>query len=119
MNTIFVGIAAYRDPELLSTIKNCLQQAAFPERLHFGIIWQHAIEDVWDTLDEYNNHPQFQIVDVNYKLSQGVCWARHEMQKLYQNETYYLQLDSHHQFDKDWDIKLIRMLQDLQNKKII
>ena len=114
MNTIFVGIAAYRDPELLSTIKNCLQQAAFPERLHFGIIWQHAIEDVWDTLDEYNNHPQFQIVDVNYKLSQGVCWARHEMQKLYQNETYYLQLDSHHQFDKDWDIKLIRMLQDLQ-----
>lgn len=114
MNTIFIGIAAYRDPELLSTIKNCLDQAAFSERLHFGIVWQHAVEDSWDTLDDYRQHPQFQIVDVNYKLSQGVCWARHEMQKLYQNETYYLQLDSHHQFDKDWDVKLVKMLQDLQ-----
>lgn len=115
MNTIFIGIAAYRDPELLATIKDCLEQAAFPERLHFGIIWQHAEEDTWDNLDEYKNHPQFQIVDVNYKLSQGVCWARHEMQKLYQGETYYLQLDSHHRFDTHWDMKLVNMLRDLQS----
>jgi hypothetical protein len=115
MNTIFIAIAAYRDPELLATIKNCLEQAAFPERLHFGIMWQHAAEDTWDTIEEYRNHPQFKIVDVDYKLSQGVCWARHEMQKLYQGETYYLQLDSHHRFDKHWDIKLVKMLQGLQS----
>jgi len=37
------------------------------------------------------------------------------MQKLYQGETYYLQLDSHHRFDKHWDIKLVKMLQGLQS----
>lgn len=116
MNTIFVAIAAYRDPELLPTLKNCLSQAAFPERVHFGIVWQHADEDSWDTIEEYRYNPNFKIVDVDYRASKGVCWARHEMQKLYNGETYYLQLDSHHRFDKHWDIKLVTMLQGLQEQ---
>ena len=114
MNTIFIGIAAYRDPELVPTLRNALEQAAFPERLSFGIIWQHSIEDDWDSLQEFSNHPQMQIIDVDYKDSKGVCWARHEMQKLYNNEKYYLQLDSHHRFDKNWDVLLVKMLQELQ-----
>lgn len=116
MNTIFVAIAAYRDPELVKTLRNALDQAAFPERLQFGIIWQHAIEDEWDSLEEFATHPQMRIIEINYKDSKGVCWARHEMQKLYNGEKYYLQLDSHHRFDKDWDMKLVKMLQNLQRQ---
>ena len=36
-NTIFVQIAAYRDPELLPTIRDCLQKAKYPKLLSFGI----------------------------------------------------------------------------------
>jgi hypothetical protein len=45
---IFVQIASYRDPELLPTIKECISKAKYPERLTFGICWQHSEDDEWD-----------------------------------------------------------------------
>ena len=33
------------------------------------------------------------------------------IQRYYKNETYQMQLDSHHRFDKDWDTKSIKQLQ--------
>lgn len=42
---IFVQIAAYRDPELLPTIQDCLAKADFPDNLRFGICWQTGAED--------------------------------------------------------------------------
>jgi mannose-6-phosphate isomerase-like protein (cupin superfamily) len=30
--------------------------------------------------------------------SKGLCWARSEIQKLYEGEDYTLELDSHHRF---------------------
>jgi len=115
-NTIFISIAAYRDPELLKTLKDCLDKAKYPENLRFGIAWQHSIDDEWDNLNEYKEDPRFIIADINYKDAEGVCWARNLIQGLYKDETYYLQLDSHHRFDKNWDVTLIKMFKDLQKK---
>lgn len=113
-NTIFIQIASYRDPELIPTIKDCISQAAYPERLSFGIVWQHASEDEWDSLDEFKHLNNFRIIDVDYKEAKGVCWARSLAQTLYNGERYCLQLDSHHRFTKNWDVTLVRMLQELQ-----
>jgi len=63
-NTIFIQIASYRDPELVSTIKDCILKAKYPNLLSFGICWQHAKEDIWDTLDEFIGRPNFTIMDV-------------------------------------------------------
>ena len=115
-HTIFVSIASYRDPELLKTLKDCLDKAKYPETLRFGIAWQHSPEDTWDTLDEYKDDSRFKIIDINYKDAQGVCWARNQIQKIWEDETYYLQLDSHHRFTKDWDNTLVKMLKSLQKK---
>lgn len=109
--TIFVNIAAYKDPQLKPTIKDMLEKAKYPENLYVGICWQHGPDE---NMDEYINNPKFRIKDVDWRESQGVCWARSEIQKLYNNETYTLQLDSHHRFVQDWDILLIDMLKDLQ-----
>lgn len=38
------------------------------------------------------------------------------LQQQYNDETYTLQLDSHHRFVPNWDIQLIEMLKDLQSK---
>jgi hypothetical protein len=38
---IFIQIAAYRDQELLPTLKDCLEKAEHPENLVFSIAWQH------------------------------------------------------------------------------
>lgn len=116
MVKIFVSLASYRDPELLPTIKNMLENAAHPENLNIVIAWQHSTEDVWDTVDEYLNDPRFKIIDIPYSESEGVCWARNKIQELYSGEDYYLQLDSHHRFSKNWDTTLLDYLHFLQAK---
>ena len=89
--TIFIQIAAYRDPELLPTLKNLLETASDNTRLKICIAWQHSKEDVWDNLDRYKDDPRFIILDYDYKESKGVCWARNQIQQHYNEETYTLQ----------------------------
>lgn len=107
---IFVQIASYRDPELLPTIKDCIAKAKYPERLTFGICWQHSEEDEWDNLDEYKDNPNFTIMDVPWNESKGLCWARHHIQKMWKGEKYTMQIDSHHRFAEHWDEVLVNMM---------
>jgi hypothetical protein len=116
MSKIFVSIAAYRDPELLPTINDLLDNCTNPQDITICIGWQHAEEDTWDNLDQYKNDSRFIILDIPYKEAKGVCWMRAEIQKQYSGEKYYLQLDSHHRFSKDWDITLKDYLHYLQCK---
>jgi len=113
METIFISIASYRDPELLPTLRDCIVNAKNPNRLKFGICWQ---KDDTETLEELDDDPRFKIIKVPYDKSRGTCWARNMIQDLYNNETYYLQLDSHHRFTKNWDITLIKMLKTLKKQ---
>jgi hypothetical protein len=113
-NNIFIQIASYRDPELLPTIRDCIANAKHPENLRFGIAWQHSEEDIWDTLDEFKNDSRFRIIDIPHKETKGTCWARYQIQQLWEDEKYTLQLDSHHRFVKNWDAMLITMVKNLQ-----
>lgn len=110
-HNIFIQLPSYRDPELINTIDDAIDKAFSPNNLIFGICWQHGDDE---NLDKYKNDPRFKIIDVPYHQSKGVGWARYEIQKLYTNEKYTLQLDSHHRFVKDWDIILIVMLEKLK-----
>jgi hypothetical protein len=47
------------------------------------------------------------ILDVDWRASRGACWARAEIMKLWAGEDWFLQLDSHHRFSQDWDVKLL------------
>lgn len=113
---IFIQIASYRDPELIPTLRDCIEKANKPENLVFSICWQHSKEDEWDNLDEFKDDPRFKIIDVDYTESKGACWARNTLQQQYDGEEYTLQLDSHHRFIQDWDKELIDMLKGLQEK---
>jgi len=111
---IFVQIAAYRDKQLIPTINDCIANAKDPENLIFCIAWQHDEEDA--SMLPYKDKKNFTIIDIPYKESKGVCWARSILQKHCKNEKYTLQLDSHHRFIKNWDAELIQMIKDLQSK---
>lgn len=112
-NTIFIQIASYRDPELIPTIENCIENADNPQNLTFGICWQHCEKE---NIDKYLNDKRFKIIPVYYTQTKGCCWARHKLQQLYDNEQYTLQLDSHHRFVKGWDTILIDMYNKLKIK---
>ena len=115
---IFVQIASYRDPELLPTIKSSLENAKNPENLVFGICRQYHPEDKFDDLCDFENDKRFKIINVLYNEAKGVCWARNQVQQLYNDEEYTLQIDSHMRFEKNWDETLIDMLNQLKNEGI-
>mgnify|MGYP003646442189 FL=1 len=116
MESIFIQIASYRDPELIPTIDDLINNADSPKRLTICIAHQHSKEDKWDSLQKYANDPRFIIIDIPHHESMGACWARNQIQQHYDNQTYTLQLDSHHRFVKGWDTLCIKMLKDLQEK---
>lgn len=111
---IFVQIASYRDPQLIPTIKDMIGNSKYPENLRIGIARQFHPEDGFDDLTEYENDSRFRILNIPYKESTGVCWARNKVQQLYEDEEYTLQIDSHMRFEKDWDETLINMIKELQ-----
>jgi hypothetical protein len=115
MNTIFVQIASFRDPQLIPTLEDMIANAKYPENLRIGICNQYNTEDEFN-LDKFRDDDRFRIDNVLDTESKGVCWARHMVQQRYSGETYTLQIDSHMRFEKDWDKTLIKMLKDLQKK---
>jgi hypothetical protein len=104
--SIFVSIAAYRDPQLIPTIEHCLSRARRPEHLRFGICWQHGPEEA--SLP-FADDPRFRIQEFDWRESRGVGWARAEVMKQFGGEDWYLQLDSHHRFADDWDLALLEL----------
>ena len=113
---IFIQIASYRDPQLIPTIKSALENAKKPDNLVFGITRQFHPDDKFDDLSEYSGDERFRVLDIPYNESKGACWARNQIQQLYNKETYTLQIDSHMRFSPNWDVEMIKMVKDLQKK---
>ena len=106
--TIFVQIAAYRDPDLPATLHNLLARAAHPERLHFGICLQLDASDPLSWREQaFPDHAHLQVRHVAAADSRGACWARSEAQTFYQEEDLLLQIDSHMRAVEHWDEVLI------------
>lgn len=132
-NTIFVGIASYRDAELIPTLLDMLEQAQHPAALHIAICWQDD-RDLTPFLEqgfiseyagEHEGLPLYRLkygratldlLAVDYLKSQGACWARHLSNTLYSGERYHLQIDSHSRFIPHWDSEMITMLESLREQ---
>lgn len=113
-NKIFISIASYRDPQLIPTIENCIKNAKNPKNLVFGILRQYNKKDGFDDLSDYKSKTNFRIKEMLSHKSKGVCHSRYQIQTMYDGEEFYLQLDSHHRFIKDWDTKLKQTLSSLK-----
>jgi Glycosyltransferase (GlcNAc) len=105
--TIFVSIAAYRDSELVPTIQDCIAKARYPLDLRIVVCWQH---DEQEQLGSVSDVRQVEFLEFDWRDSNGPCWARAEIMKVWRGEDYYLQLDSHHRFVRHWDARLAEQL---------
>jgi|TARA_R110000744_G_scaffold94734_3_gene183048 hypothetical protein len=114
MESIFVQITSYRDPELVPTIKNLINRAAHPERLKICIAHQRHPNDTWDSLDEFKQDGRFIVIDIPYNESQGRCGAVYQTQQHYDSEDYVLSIEAHNRLTQDWDIKCVSMYKELQ-----
>jgi hypothetical protein len=99
--SIFISIASYQDPLLVSTIFGAYNNAQNKKDLIFSVCDQSDSPVNFDEL-EFANQIKYEHIDPIF--SKGPCWARHRAQSFYAGEKYFLQIDSHTQFSPDWDI---------------
>jgi hypothetical protein len=118
LRKIFIHLPAYREPELIPTIKSALENAKYPKRLVFGICRQFNPEDGFDNVDEYRNDSRFRIMDIPHKEAKGLPYARYQINTMLEDEEYICQLDSHHRFAQNWDVTLIEMHDQLKDKGV-
>lgn len=108
MDKIFISLASYRDEELLDTVFSILKQAKYPERIFLSIFSQDENHPTLENIFALFNIKEYSYKKIHYKEARGVGYARAQTQKELNNSyTYYLQVDSHTQFIKDWDEKII------------
>lgn len=106
MATIFIQIASFNDDELVKTVNDCIEKSSKDNELFFGI---H--ECYIDNKTEFNlNNVKIQYSKAPENI--GVGQGRYLANKFYNNENYYLQIDSHSRFRNNWDTILINDLND-------
>lgn len=107
--SIFISIASYEDPTLIRTIKSALKNADKPNELIFGLgLAYKTIPDL-----SFLSENQKKIIEFDVNSRPGVCRARYLIKKLYDQEDYFLQIDSHMIFDKSWDSYLINKIKEI------
>lgn len=115
--SIFVSLASYRDDVCSSTLVDLYKKASNPLLVFVGICQQNHPDDldcIQSTVpDEFL--PNIRIIKLNHWEAKGPQIARYYCSKLWNNETYYLQIDSHTTFVQDWDIKCIKMINQLKS----
>jgi hypothetical protein len=99
--SIFISIASYQDPLLVSTIFAAYNNARDKDNLVFSICDQ-SDNPIEISNFKFANQIRYEHVDTLF--SKGPCWARHRAQSFYRDEEYFLQIDSHTQFLPNWDI---------------
>lgn len=104
--SIFISIASYCDPTLFFTLRQAVKNAHWPDQLHFGVIDQSPVD---------TKHPKkhdvfparLSCTVIDPIQARGVCWARSLAMTLYDGEDWYFQIDSHMDFEPNWDERLI------------
>lgn len=125
METIFVSVASYRDKLCSQTLKSIFDYAKYPERIFVGICQQNKENDPECIDPNFKYYKNVRIMRLDYQEAYGPTFARYLCSTLYQNETFFLQIDSHTLFVKDWDVKCIQMIESLEkspsilNKKVL
>jgi hypothetical protein len=121
--TIFVSIASYRDIDVTNTIDDLFERAKFPNRIIVGLFIQDTREEVVRISNYTSSHPysfNIKFKAIEYNEAKGAGWARDEIMKnLFSNEDYFLCIDSHSRFLKEWDEEYINQLNNIPTKGVI
>ncbi len=109
-NKVFVAIPCWRDPFVYETIKSAYEHAFDKDSLAFGVFFQGYPEDDWMISDIHEKLPG---VDIRIKTVHGddapdfLCQIKRTItDELMADEEYYMQVDSHTKFRRNWDIML-------------
>ena len=116
---IFVSIASYRDSECQFSLLNLVKTAKNPELLRIVICQQNDPDILKEECLPPETEAQIEFINLSFEEAKGPTWARYLIQQKWQGEQYFLQVDSHMRFVKNWDQLLKSMLIMLPHKKSV
>lgn len=112
-DTIFVSIASYRDNKCSNTIQSLFNNANKPNNIWVGLCEQNNKDDESCFSEKWKSNVRK--IKIPYWDAKGPTWARYLCSSLMDNEKYFLQIDSHSLFVKDWDLYLVKTIKTLKN----
>jgi hypothetical protein len=118
-DTIFISIASYRDVVCNSTLKSIYSMAKNPKNVYCGIVQQNNDDEDDDCLLKSTDSilmDNIVIMRLKHYEAKGPCYARYLASTLWSGQEYFIQIDSHTVFVKDWDTKCINMMKRLEEQ---
>mmetsp|Transcript_21107 Transcript_21107/g.56237 ORF Transcript_21107/g.56237 Transcript_21107/m.56237 type:complete len:587 (-) Transcript_21107:41-1801(-) len=136
-DSIFISIAAYRDPNCQHTLRHAFLRATHPERLSAGIIQLNCQQNCttatgWgetrkivpgdpdpDCAEEFcasdlgQSHCQagrVRILRLDETDALGPFFSRFLVSKLWRGENFFMQVDAHTNFRSSWDLNMVDMM---------
>ena len=120
---IFVSIASYKDFDVINTIIDCFDKANNPNDVFVGLCLQDTEQEqerIINLIEKEKFHLNVRFIKINAEEAQGCGWARNLIMKnLYNNEDYFLCVDSHSRFLIEWDDEYINQLNGIPSKGVI
>ncbi|POM64799.1 LOW QUALITY PROTEIN: GlcNac transferase [Phytophthora palmivora] len=123
--TLFVGLSVFRDGyRCAKTNFTGLKRATNPNNVVFGLIkCTHLTKNVWMHFVSWLQNSvliriTFESMNVQ-RESRGPTLARHQQQKLIQDEEFCLQLDGHSIFTNGWDENLLKEWKGIGNEMAV
>jgi [Skp1-protein]-hydroxyproline N-acetylglucosaminyltransferase len=135
-------VASYRDENCLNTITQAYSHAQFPDKLNIGLVQQNCVQDCMSgVLKNQETEPvepdedcyqlfcesqvgkphceahRVRVLKVDESESLGPYTARYFASKLWNGESWFMQIDSHSTFAQGWDADSISMLQNAPSEK--
>ncbi len=112
---IFVSVASYRDQVCTNTLTELYKQAEFPENVFVGICQQNKNDDSECIPEDFQYKNNVRIIRIPEHEARGPTFARYLCSTLWYGEQYYMQIDSHSKFTKNWDTKCINMIKEIKS----
>lgn len=115
MSSIYVSMCSLDDTELIPTINNMLKSCSNDNTVKIGLRLLSDDDKFINTVTKFvrkNKNISFKVDKINKQNAKsllGVGMGRFEAIKFYNNEDYFLQIDSHSLFAKDWDKTMIKL----------
>lgn len=130
LETIYVSIPSFLDGQLIPTVEDAFNKAEHPSRIFIGIALQDHnkkfLKTVKKAIAPYGDNAKLTftlLTKKNASSELGVGKGRAKAHSFYNEEDYFLQIDSHTMFAEGWDSKLIELLAEAkiasQNKRTI
>jgi hypothetical protein len=122
--SIYVSICCLgEDKELIKTVQNCKEMAKDSNGIYFGIVVIGNLEFYEKIKKDLSNIENISFLYKKAKNNLGVGKGRNLAASMYNNQEYFLQIDSHSCFNKDWDAILIdtfnEAVETVNNKKTV